>query len=154
MESCISLNNCELCLEKLKNNSPEKEFVPSKKMMTSLKDFLCTLDINEEVSASSPQYSEETLATVILQNVSKFKDNSDVLDYLNIFSFEPEIRMLVSQFIMCLMKDALIYQTSCSDEVSDDDSDDNSSGEEEKLSDSSEYFDSSSDDLSDEYTPN
>ena len=140
MESC----GCEKCLEKLKINSPETEILPSKGMITALKDLLCKLDINEVVPASSPQYDEETLAIVIMQNVSKFKEVSDILEYLKIFSLEPDINRLVSKFIMCMMKDALKDNNSDSPQISD--SDENTS-DEEKFSDSSEYYDSSSDDI-------
>ena len=145
MESCVNLSGCETCLVKLRLNSPKTEIVPSKAMILSLKDFLLTLNINDQVSSSTPTYSEETLAAVILQNLARFNFISDVVDYLKIFSFESEINELVAEFIMSRCKDSLVEKTICSEEVSDDDSEVTS--DEEKESDSSEYFDSDSDDI-------
>ena len=111
-------------------------------MILSLKDFLLTLNINDQVPASSPTYCEETLAAVILQNLAKFSFISDIVDYLKIFSFESEINLLVAEFIMSSFKDSLEEKTSYSEEVSDDDSEITS--DEKHDSDSSEYFDSDS----------
>ena len=142
MESCVNLTGCETCLVKLRHNSPRTEIVPSKVMISSLKDFLLTLNINDQVPVSTPTYSEETLASVILQNLAKFRFISDIMNYLEIFSFESEINLLIAEFIMSSFKDSLVEKTSCSEEVSDDDSE--TTSDEKNDSDSSEYFDSDS----------
>ena len=143
METCINLTDCEVCLAKLKNNAPRTEIVPIKGMLNSLRDFLIALNVNDHVSASTPPYSEETLAEVILENFDKFNDISDVVGFMEIFNFESEINWRVSEFIVKSFKDSLTETSSCKEDISLSGEDSENSGDENN-SDSSEYFDSES----------
>ena len=136
MESCINLSGCDACLVKLRSNSPRAEIVPSKETIISFKDYLCTLNINDPEAESTPPYSEETLAAVILNSVARFNDASDIVNYLKIFNFETEINLLVAEYIMSRLKE----KTICSERVSDEDSE--NSDDDKNSSASSEYFDS------------
>jgi hypothetical protein len=144
METCIDLTECEVCLSKLRNNAPRTENVANKEMVKSLRDFLIALHVNDHVSVSTPPYSEETLAGVILENFDKFKVISDVVDFLKIFNFESKINVLVAEFIVKRFKDLSSVAGICKADISFSSEDSVNSSNDEDCSDSSEYFDSES----------
>ena len=144
METCINLSDCETCSLKLKKNLPNSELSASKKMIHSLRDFLITLNINNKVLQPTPPYCEETLASVILQKLATFNAVSDIVNYLQIFNFMPQITSVVADFIMTTFIDATAERTVTYEDLTDDDSED--SGDCEDISDTSEYFDEDTDD--------
>ena len=146
MESCISQSGCKVCSVKLSDNSPIKEIVSSKKMEKCLEEFLCTLNINDQVSeSSSALYSEESLASVILKNLDEFKVSSDIVEYLDIFGLKKDTSGLVGEFIVSNLKVELVDNNNDKDDSYDDDSDKNTSDRDSDLKDDSEYFDPETD---------
>ena len=139
METCTKQTNCEVCSEKLKLNSPIGELLPSKGMINSFRDFLVTLNINSEMSESTPPYSEETLAAVILQKLAKFEDVTDVVAFVEIFNFTTDINCSIVHFIMTTFVESSSKRAIICEELSDENSEE--SGDDKDINNSSEYFD-------------
>ena len=109
-------------------------------MIKSLTDFLCTLDINDHLPVSSAPYSENSLATVILESLDKFNVCSDIEDYLTFFSLAPDIIKRVSKFIMSDLSDSPLEDNICDEDFSDES--EQTSEDNRDTNESSEYFDS------------
>jgi hypothetical protein len=140
MEDCINQNDCQDCLAKMSCVSPKIRKVPNRKMIKSLTDFLCTLDINDHLPVSSAPYSENSLATVILESLDKFNVCSDIEDYLTFFSLAPDIIKRVSKFIMSDLSDSPLEDNICDEDFSDES--EQTSEDNRDTNESSEYFDS------------
>ena len=146
MQNCLNETGCQDCLFKLKSHSPRIEVTPSKQMIKSLENFLSSLQINEHLPESTPPYCEDSLAAVILENLEKFDNISDIKTYLTIFNLKPEVNALISQFIMSSFKDFSEENASGSENMYED-SENSCEEDDELISDSSEYFDSEVDDF-------
>ena len=97
---------------------------------------------HEHVPASVPSYSEESLASVIIENFKKFTVLSDVLDFLEIFNIDHKVNVRIAEFVMKNIKDDSVT-SDCADEEDPDSSDDSEKefSDEAAATDSSEYYD-------------
>ena len=145
MERCNNLTECEACLTSIKNSSARVvTSVVKKELCDALEKFLISLQVNEHVPVSVPSYSEESLASVIIENFKKFTVLSDVLDFLEIFNIDHEVNVRIAEFVMKNINDDSVT-SDCADEEDPDSSDDSekeSRDEAAAATDSSEYYDS------------
>ena len=105
MESCIERTQCEMCSRNLTSNAPKYETVVKKDFVDCLKNFLLAINVNDHVSAPTPSYCEENLASAIIENISKFHLTSDALDFLKIFNFDHETNVSIIKFVVKNFKD-------------------------------------------------
>ena len=143
MESCYNLTECEACLTSIRNNGARlSTYVVRRELCDSLEKFLVSVQVNEHIAALVPSYCEKSLASVILENSSKFIVLSDALDFMTIFNIDHEITVRIAEFVMKNIKDISVT-SDCTDEeeiLSSDDSEEDIS--DEAATDSSEYYDS------------
>lgn len=109
-------NCCSVCMQKCLNRSLERSCGPCKENLDKIKfeckhlekststvkvlsTFLKGINIAGRVSRETPSYNEDSLAKMILANLSESENVNETIDYLEIFALGHEVSNEIGEFL-------------------------------------------------------